>query len=168
MKTGMLAAEDRQGPQATLAWNKSGKFEDRWVQLGVAGNKCEFLKGIEQMYLPVAHAEGNFCTRDAETLGKLDGAGQLTLRYLPLGANEFSQDYLGPIQNVPTVKYPEMPNGATGNIAGMCDPSGRVFGLMPHPERFITRTQHPRWTREELPEIGAGLQLFKNGISFFA
>jgi len=63
-------------------------------------------------------------------------------------------------------KFPFNPNGAMMDIAGICDPTGRVFGLMPHPEAFLHRTNHPRWTREELPEEGQGVQLFRNAVDF--
>jgi phosphoribosylformylglycinamidine synthase len=66
----------------------------------------------------------------------------------------------------PTMHYPANPNGSVGAIAGLCDPTGRIFGLMPHPEAFVHRTQHPRWTREELAEEGAGLALFRNAVAF--
>jgi phosphoribosylformylglycinamidine synthase subunit PurQ / glutaminase len=155
---------------ATLAWNTSGRFEDRWVRLsveesGVRGQesaKCVFLSGIEQMYLPVAHGEGRFVARDDSTLKQLLAGGQLALRYAPQatnGALSTSHNELLP--------YPENPNGAQLNVAGMCDATGRIFGLMPHPERHVDRTQHPRWTRGEAGEVGDGLRLFQNAVRFF-
>ena len=66
------------------------------------------------------------------------------------------------------VPYPANPNGSQGNVAGVCDETGRVCGLMPHPERFIDRTQHPRWTRGELPKDGDGLAVFRNAVEYFA
>jgi len=134
------------GPIATLTLNDCGRYQDRWVRLEVRGSKCVFLKGIERMYLPVAHAEGKFVAKDAETLKKLDAAGQLVLRYAP-GDN---------------------PNGAQMDIAGVCDATGRILGLMPHPERYIDPTQHPRWTRGEAGETGDGLQVFVNAVRYFA
>jgi phosphoribosylformylglycinamidine synthase len=65
------------------------------------------------------------------------------------------------------IAYPDNPNGSLSNVAGMCDESGRVFGLMPHPERHIDPTQHPRWTRGEAGEMGDGLRLFQNAVEFF-
>jgi phosphoribosylformylglycinamidine synthase len=156
MRTGILLAEDASGPAATLALNASGKFEDRWVKLGVSSSKCVLLAGIQRMELPVAHAEGQFITRDEATLQALDAAGQLVLRYLPLGESEE-----GP------VPYPDNPNGAMGNVAGVCDSTGRVLGLMPHPERHIDPTHHPRWTRHERREVGDGFRLFQNAIAYF-
>ncbi|MEN6497400.1 MAG: phosphoribosylformylglycinamidine synthase I [Thermoguttaceae bacterium] len=162
IKSGILLEPDRQqGPAATLAWNDSGRFEDRWVQLRVSGSKCVFLEGIDTMYLPIAHAEGKFVPRDEATLGELETAGQLALRYRPLvGGN--GKDLSQP------VPYPDNPNGSTANVAGVCDGTGRVFGLMPHPERHIDPTQHPRWTRGEAGTVGDGLQVFVNAVRYFA
>ena len=81
MKSGLLVPDDQQGPQATLAWNDSGRFEDRWVHTRTDGSKCVFLNGVERMLLPVAHAEGKFVARNKDVLGDLDQAGQLALRY---------------------------------------------------------------------------------------
>ena len=142
---------------ATLTENDSGRFEDRWVNLQVSGNKCVFLQGVEQMYLPVAHAEGKFVAKDSSILDQLDQAGQLALRYRRRPGHESNG----------RVPYPENPNGSQGHVAGVCDDTGRVFGLMPHPERYVTRTQHPRWTREELPEEGDGMAIFLNAVRFF-
>jgi len=157
LKTGLLLADDPQRrASATLDWNDSGRFEDRWVHLRVASQRCIFLKNIESMYLPVAHAEGKFVTRDNDALGRLDSAGQLVLRYT-------TQDRL----DAP-VHYPANPNGSLVNTAGICDATGQVFGLMPHPERHIDPTHHPQWTRQQLGEVGDGLQVFKNAVEFFA
>ena len=85
IKSGILLDDEPpHGPPATLTYNDSGKYEDRWVRLGVAGEKCVFLRGIERMYLPVAHGEGKFIARDAAALARLEAAGQLALRYVPL------------------------------------------------------------------------------------
>jgi phosphoribosylformylglycinamidine synthase len=119
-----------------------------------------FLAGIESMYLPVAHAEGKFVTRDAGVLRQLDARGQLVLRYLRLrGDKSCGTDGAG---------YPDNPNGSLGDVAGVCDATGRVLGLMPHPERHIDPTQHPRWTRGEAGKVGDGLQVFVNAAKYFA
>jgi phosphoribosylformylglycinamidine synthase len=151
VKSGLLDTDDAAGQGATLAWNRSGRFVDRWVRLRTAGSQCVFLAGIERMFLPIAHAEGQFRTRDDAALDRLDAAGQLALRY--------DGDAEGP--------QPYNPNGAVRDVAGVCDASGRVFGLMPHPERFVDRTQHPQWTR--LPEGGEGdgLAVFRNAVKYF-
>ncbi len=153
IKSGVLLEEDSSGqPIATLTWNDSGKFEDRWVNLAKSGERCAFLEGIEQLYLPVAHAEGKFVTRDSHALNALADAGQLSLRYTSANGGD--------------VCYPCNPNGSHGNVAGICDKTGRVFGLMPHPERNIDRTNHPRWTRGD--EGGCGRAIFDNAVAFFS
>jgi phosphoribosylformylglycinamidine synthase I len=155
-KSGLLLANDAGGcPAATLTNNDSGKFEDRWVRLRTTSNKCVFFSGIETMYLPVAHAEGKFVPRDPATLGRLEAAGQVVLRYAPSNGDGIEPG------------YPDNPNGSVGAVAGICDTTGRVCGLMPHPERHIDPTQHPRWTRERLPAEGDGLQVFRNAVRFF-
>lgn len=150
IKSGVLLPEDEMGPVATLGWNNSGRFLDRWVELQVTGSKCVFLNGIERMFLPMAHAEGKFVARDNDILGSLDAAGQLALRYTkPDGT-------------------PDNPNGSMADVAGCCDTTGRVFGLMPHPERFLDPTNHPNWTRmKDLPAEGDGLAVFRNAVEFF-
>jgi phosphoribosylformylglycinamidine synthase len=170
MKTGILlapedsvsktgAASAASAPRATLTWNQSGRFEDRWIHLDCAGSKAVLLAGIESMYLPVAHAEGKFVTRDAKVLASLESNGQIALRYRTASENTTAGD-----REVP---YPENPNGAVANIAGICDPSGRVCGLMPHPERHIDATQHPRWTRGRRAAAGDGLRVFQNAVAYF-
>lgn len=159
LKSGILLADHPEhGPQATLAWNDSGQFEDRWVHLEVAESDSVFLKGIKSIYLPVAHAEGKFMARDGETLDQLEAAGHLALRYVePQRNGRAISDEL---------PFPLNPNGSQANVAGACDETGRVFGLMPHPERYIDATHHPRWTRQPTDEIN-GLQIFTNAVSFF-
>jgi phosphoribosylformylglycinamidine synthase len=122
---------------ATLTWNDTHRFDDRWVELGVDRDKCVFLKGVERMYLPIAHAEGKFVACDENEFARLDAEGQLVLRYRPLDGSG-SDDFNAP------VPYPANPNGSMGNVAGVCDATGRVLGLMPHPERHIEHTHHPR------------------------
>jgi len=156
LKSGILLTEDSRGPVATLTWNDSGKFEDRWVALDVASPSCVFLAGVERLCLPVAHAEGKFVPRDAAALGRLDAAGQLVLRYR-------HQDK----DSTAVVPYPDNPNGSVANVAGVCAPSGRVLGLMPHPERFIDAMHHPQWTRQRASGDGAGLRIFHNAVSYF-
>ena len=160
VKSGMLLPDRADEPIATLTLNDSGKFEDRWVYLRVANDKCVFLRGIQHMYLPIAHAEGKFVARDAQTLDRLDQAGQLVLRYAlpPEAATATSLEA--------PLAYPLNPNGAQLNVAGLCDESGRVFGLMPHPERHIDPTHHPRWTREQR-DRGDGLAVFENAVRYF-
>lgn len=156
IKSGILLDDDAAGrPAATLTNNDSGKFEDRWIALRTTSKKCFFFSGIEAMYLPVAHAEGKFVPRDPATLAALEAADQLVLRYAALSGNE--------MRDVP---YPNNPNGSVGAVAGICDSTGRVCGLMPHPERHIDPTQHPRWTRGPIAREGDGLQVFRNAVRF--
>jgi phosphoribosylformylglycinamidine synthase len=171
MRSGVLLQDDPDlGPPATLTWNVSGKYEDRWVRLKVAGTRCVFLSGIESMYLPVAHAEGQFVPRNRETLQQLDAAGQLVLRYGPLAekTQEQAPGKASPQPSDDLLPFPDNPNGSTANTAGICDPSGRVLGLMPHPERHIDPTQHPRWTRSQSGPEGDGLKVFRNAVAYFA
>ncbi len=173
LKTNLLAAADGHGPSATLALNDSGRFEARWVRLGVEPSKCVFLPGISEMELPVAHAEGKFVARDAAVLNRMKTAGQLVLRYrshdeestiaaTPRVAGEpLARGYS------PAVRYPDNPNGAMGDVAGICDATGCVLGLMPHPERFVDPTQHPRWTREPARNAGDGFRVFQNAVRYF-
>ncbi len=140
--------------RATLTFNDSGKFEDRWVSLETsADSPCVFTRGMDRFDLPVRHGEGKFVTDSPETLAAMERAGQVVLRYVaPDGG--------------PAV-YPFNPNGSPADVAGVCDPSGRIFGLMPHPEAFTSRLLHPRWTALEMPEEGAGLGIFRNAVAYF-
>jgi phosphoribosylformylglycinamidine synthase len=161
LKTNLLAIADERGPTATLTLNDSGHFETRWVRLGVEPGRCVFLSGVQQMELPVAHAEGKFVARDDVVFGRMAATGQLVLRYtsgtgMPRLAGLATQ-----------VPYPANPNGAMGDVAGICDGTGQVLGLMPHPERFVDPTQHPRWTREPRKGAGDGLQVFQNAVRYF-
>jgi phosphoribosylformylglycinamidine (FGAM) synthase-like amidotransferase family enzyme len=173
IKSGILLDDDPQhGPPATLAWNQSGRFEDRWINVTVEGSKCVFLAGIEAMYLPVAHGEGRFVVRSPQVLDELQQATQLVLRYCtPTDRVAGPSGHPGP-QGSPgaapsDVAYPENPNGSEGKVAGVCDASGHVFGLMPHPERHVDPTQHPRWTRGEAKTPGDGFRVFENAVAYF-
>ena len=157
IKTGLLLKDSNPGLAATLAWNDSGKFEDRWVNLKAEGNCCVFLRDVVDLYLPVAHAEGKLVPREIESLNTWGRNGQLALKYTSLIGE--------PGANVP---YPYNPNGSIANLAGVCDESGRLFGLMPHPERYVDHTQHPRWTRLNEPEITNGKVIFDNAVQYFA
>ncbi len=144
---------------ATLTWNDHGRFEDRWVHLAVDQTPCVFLKDIRHMYLPMAHAEGKFVSASETVLERLRAAGRLAIRYAD-GVDGIVTDQLLP--------FPGNPNGADANVAGVCDATGRVFGLMPHPERHLDPTQHPFWTRRaEQPEHGDGFAMFQNAVAWF-
>ncbi|GAB6166866.1 phosphoribosylformylglycinamidine synthase subunit PurQ [Thermostilla marina] len=159
LKSGILLPPAEDGTaEATLTWNDSGRYEDRWVYLRVEGDKCVFLRGIERLYLPIAHAEGKFVPAGEAVFRRLAEDGRLVLRYdTPTGTDESD-----------VLPFPHNPNGSIGNVAGMCDASGRVLGLMPHPERHIVRTHHPRWTRGDADYAACGARLFENAIAYFA
>ncbi len=169
LKAGLLtgAGLDGSGPRsessATLTWNNNGKYTALWVRLKSASDKCVFLRGIDEIELPIAHAEGRLAVADPAILTDWAGARQVALRYTDATGSRSES----PVQGI--LPYPANPNGSIGNIAGLCDVSGRVLGLMPHPERFIDATQHPRWTRRAEPADGegAGLKLFRNAVSYF-
>jgi len=139
---------------ATLTHNDCGRFQDRWTYLQVdAASPCIFTQGIEKgCYLPVRHGEGKFVA-PVSVLERLERDHLTVMKYA-------TADF------TPTMEFPENPNGAMNAIAGICDQTGRLMGLMPHPEAFIHRTSHPRWTRETLPEDGDGLILFRNAAEF--
>ncbi len=139
---------------ATLTHNDSGRFEDRWVRLAVdKKSPCVFTRGIDRLELPVRHGEGKYMAVSPEVFREMEAEHLIPLRYADASF-------------LPTEKYPDNPNGSPGGVAGVCDPSGRVFGMMPHPEAYLHRTNHPRWTREDLPENGIGLAFFKNAADF--
>lgn len=154
LKAGLLIQPDDDGPLATLADNSTGRFESRWVHLSAMPGQCPFLTGIDRMFVPVAHGEGNFRCRADWLCRGLEETGQFVLRYC---------DFAGR----PTMEFPANPNGSQAAVAGVCDPTGRVLGLMPHPERHVLPTQHPRWTRQGLGETGDGAALFRNAVTFF-
>lgn len=154
LKAGLLVPPDEdEGPVATLAHNASGRFEDRWVHLQANPGKCPFLTGIDRLLVPVAHGEGRFVCRHDWQLQGLIQSGQAVLRYVDEAGNPGG--------------FPVNPNGSQGDIAGLCDATGRVLGLMPHPERHALPTQHPQWTRRGLAAEGEGLALFRNAVRFF-
>ncbi|PLX97464.1 MAG: phosphoribosylformylglycinamidine synthase [Desulfuromonas sp.] len=155
VKMGLLPDLDGDGRQScTLTFNDGGRFEDRWCLLKAdPQSPCIYTRGLDGLYLPVRHGEGKFVAESVATLDQLESAHLTVLKY----ADSELQ---------PTMVYPANPNGSQNCIAGICDASGRLFGLMPHPEAFVHRTQHPRWTREELPEEGAGLALYRNAVDF--
>jgi len=149
LQTSLLLHDPTIGPLATLAANTSGRFIDRWVPLDVRPSRCVFFEGLSRLELPVAHAEGRFRSRSPATLDALEASGQLVLRYGTNAAGE-----------------PSNPNGSQANVAGVCDESGRVLGLMPHPERFLDALQHPALagTAEARGRNGVGLALFTNAV----
>lgn len=141
--------------KTTLARNASGHFEGRWVRLRTTGGKTPFLTSSETIELPVAHGEGRFLMSSASDVESLDAQGQIVLKYVD------SDDQ-------PTEVFPANPNGSILGTAGVCDSTGRVFGLMPHPERFVDPYHHPRWTRMGPKSEGDGLRIFRNAVNALA
>lgn len=147
VKAGLLPYVNQGRPALTITSNDSGRFECRWVYLSVeTTSRCIFTQGIERLYLPVAHSEG-----------KLVLADTLSSRCIALYYTDANGNRLG---------YPFNPNGSELNIAGLSDPSGLIFGLMPHPERHIHPSHHPRWTRGEDSLNLAGVRIFQNAVSW--
>jgi phosphoribosylformylglycinamidine synthase len=154
VKLGILPAFERNYKKqvTTLTFNDSGRFEDRWVYLKInPKSRCIFTKNIDMLYLPVRHGEGKFVAKEI-FLQKLNKNNQVALWYV---------DEKGNLSG-----YPWNPNGSLENIAGICDGTGRIFGLMPHPEAYLYMTNNPRWTREKLSEEGMGVKIFRNAVDF--
>jgi phosphoribosylformylglycinamidine synthase len=150
VKTSILPGlKGKSAQPVTLTNNDSGKFECRWVYLKVNDKSpCVFTKGMRGMYVPIAHGEGKLVAEPG-VADKLN----IVVQYV----DEKGKTEAG---------YPYNPNGSINDIAGICDASGRIFGLMPHPEDYIRPTQHPRWTREAPRKSGDGLQMFQNAVDW--
>jgi len=147
-----------------LATNDCANYRDQWVNLAVnASASCVFTQGLFTLELPVRHGEGKFVT-DQKTLEKLQAQNQDVLYYIKADGSPAGG------------QFPDNPNGSMLDIAGICDPSGRVFGLMPHPEAFNHWTNHPNWTLEKekikrrlrpaTSGITPGVQMFKNAVDY--
>ncbi|MGA2677924.1 MAG: phosphoribosylformylglycinamidine synthase I [Sedimentisphaerales bacterium] len=146
--------------EITVTYNDSNKYEDRWVYLAPVTDRCVFIEKGRQIYLPVAHGEGKIVTKDQQTLEKLKAEGFIAFKYVDEKGSEGG--------------YPVNPNGSFESIAGLTDSTGRVLGLMPHPERHVIFTQHPRWTRmtSHEPQVtshekdGDGITIFTNAVKY--
>ncbi len=155
VKIGLLPAlGGAYGTQSvTITNNDSGRFEDRWVRLSVEPESPSvFTRGIARLMFPVRHGEGKFVAPPA-VLAEIESQNLVVLRYAD--GND-----------TPTMSYPDNPNGSASAIAGICDPTGRLMALMPHPEGYLFRSQHPTWTRGGVPEQGMGLMVFKNAVGY--
>lgn len=168
IKSGILPAIDKnyEVQTATLTNNNSNRYEDRWITLKSISKKCVWTKDLPIMRVPVAHGEGKFYSKESNLIDKLKENGQIALVYvMPDGTPAKGE-------------FPYNPNGSIEDIAGICDPTGRVFLQMPHPERFTHLTNDPQWTKEvrkllregknldELNWEGKGLQLFRNAVNY--
>jgi phosphoribosylformylglycinamidine synthase I len=154
VKAGFLPGDDaaKQQKAVTITYNDSGKFEDRWTYLAPQTKKCVFVEPDRQIYLPVAHGEGKVVTDNVTTLERLKSEGHIAFKYVDENGKEGG--------------YPINPNGSVDSIAGLTDTTGRVLGLMPHPERFVRPTQHPHWSRLKNGQRGDGMSIFTNAVRF--
>ncbi|MFH1284647.1 MAG: phosphoribosylformylglycinamidine synthase I [Candidatus Peregrinibacteria bacterium] len=162
---GLVPATDKQygSRQAALMHNTTARYECRWVNLATTSKKCVWTREIEKIHLPIAHGEGNFYT-EKNTLSKMEANDQIVFKYTKPDGSPANQT------------FPFNPNGAMSDIAGICDESGRILGMMPHPERFSFFTNEDGWelkkeklirSGQPLPKEGAGMQIFKNAILYF-
>jgi phosphoribosylformylglycinamidine synthase len=144
VKSGLLPDPLADGPPTvTLTVNDSGRFGDRWIRLKPMTAKCAWVASGDELETAVTHGEGKFVA-PAATIDKLEDAGQVVFKYV--GGN---------------------PNGSLRDIAGICDPTGRVLGLMPHPEKHLDATNHPKWTRSG-EKRRLGLCLFRTAFEFLS
>jgi phosphoribosylformylglycinamidine synthase I len=152
VKTGILPGTGLEKGAVTITCNDSDKFEDRWVYLTPQADHCVFIEKGRQIYLPIAHAEGKVVVKDDTIIEQLRNQGHVAYKYVNQQGEE------GP--------YPINPNGSIESIAGLTDSTGRVLGLMPHPERFIHVTHHPRWSRRSGDSPCDGMTLFENAVAY--
>jgi phosphoribosylformylglycinamidine synthase len=155
VKTGLLPGFDEDGDgeperSVALAANVQNRYEDRWVTLRAVSDRCVFLRRGDVLHCPVAHAEGRLVCSEA-TLDRMGAADQIALRYVAPGGES-------------PAPFPWNPNGSTDDIAGLTDPTGRILGLMPHPERNQFPWQDPRFHRRTAPRTPEGLLPFRNAV----
>jgi phosphoribosylformylglycinamidine synthase len=152
VKSGLLPNGAQLEQDTSLIINDSGKFEARWVYLKSSG-RCAWTRGLKEIiYLPVAHGEGKFIAKEKSVLNRLKTNKQIVFQYCDASGNLSG--------------YPDNPNGSHESIAGITDETGRILGLMPHPERHIFSMHHPRNWNLGTKKSGDGLQIFKNGVDF--
>jgi len=163
VKLGLLPnphAEPGQPQAATLADNIHGRFIDRWVPIRITQDtRCIWTQNLDSIDLPIAHAQGRFVLGSKQVLAQLQQQGQIAMRYSS-GIDAGS------------ILDGGNPNGSVDDIAGVCDPTGLILGLMPHPERYTHQTHHPAWTShatpDGLPPSPAGLLMFQNAVRYAA
>ena len=177
VKTGLLPGPNASNPlpdfvqRASLTLNDSGRYEDRWVTLEFdPDSQCIWTKGIQRIDCPVRHGEGKFVMPSTTDFDALAANHQLAVRYVdpdtPVGQGVTDEP----------LPFPISPNGSMRNIAGVCDSTGLVFGLMPHPEAVYAKWLHPHHTRGSAPGPlssealgeweGEGLQMFRNAVEY--
>jgi phosphoribosylformylglycinamidine synthase subunit PurQ / glutaminase len=163
VKLGLLPALDRRPgeglapQQASLVHNDRLGYRDAWVRLAIdPASPCAFTRdstGVP-LELPSRHGEGKLVFADAATRTRVEANALVPVRYVDA-------------DGCPTAAWPDNPNGSVGGMAGLCDESGRVFGLMPHPEAYLYPENHPRWIAQadqgRLPPVGHGLGILVNG-----
>lgn len=159
-KLGLLPGLDGNyfAQKVSLMQNDCGHFQNRWVTLRFEKESpCVFTRGLELLPLPARHGEGKIFTTDKSVIAQIESQKLAACRYAD------------PATGAPTMEFPHNPNGSLNAIAGLCDPTGRVFGLMPHPEAYLFPENHPQWDlqkiRGELPERGLGLKIFQNAVA---
>lgn len=159
VKLGLLPGLDGDyaAQRLALVRNDVGHFQNFWVEIGFEpGSPCVFTRGLTRMALPIRHGEGELHVPDRALLKRMQEAGCIACRYVD------------PATGLPTQKFPHNPNGSVDAIAGVCDPSGRVFGLMPHPEAFLYPWNHPQYdvSNETMSQEGGGLRMFQNAVAW--
>lgn len=152
VKAGLLPGGDFGRDAVTVTYNNSARFEARWVRLQVSTDRCPFLAPGSVLEMPVEHGEGKVVTASHTVTQTLEAKGHVAVRYIDDAGRSDT--------------YPANPNGSVAGIAGLCDETGRVFGLMPHPDRHLDHSQHPFWTRREKDPTGPpdGLSVFQNAV----
>jgi phosphoribosylformylglycinamidine synthase len=171
LKSGLLtrspdAADGSAAQTMTLTWNSNSRYTDRWVRLKVASSSCVFLRGMDEFESPIAHAEGRLAVREPGVIDELRRNDAIAVYYWSDSATQQLEE-VGDITRVDVLPEPENPNGSVANIAGLSDSTGRILGLMPHPERYLFATQHPQWTRLGLRGEGEGMKIFRNAVNYF-
>ncbi len=161
-KIGLLPGFDGEyfDPKISLMQNDCGHFQNFWVNLKFETmSPCIFTEGLGHMDMPIRHGEGKIFTTDTAVIEKIEQLGCAAVRYADAAGEA-------------TMEFPANPNGSLNAIAGLCDPTGRIFGMMPHPEAYLFAENHPSWDRQKLdgtlPSRGLGLKLFENGVKFLA
>lgn len=156
--------------EVSLVRNESGKFEDRWVNISFnPSSRCVWTEGLTGMELPVRHGEGRFVVKSESVLTLLKRERLIALRYATRVIPEGTAEKQMSMHDNKALKYPDNPNGSIDNIAGICDRTGRVFGLMPHPEAFLIPENHPRWPRYRINGKSidsSGLSILKKGVEY--
>ena len=166
VKTGLLPGPNNASlepdlvQRASLTLNNTGRYEDRWVTLEFdSQSPCIWTKNIERIECPVRHGEGKFVTNDQNLMDKWAKKGQLVARYV-------DPDSKYPSSSDEILPFPISPNQSWRNVAGVCDPTGLVFGLMPHPEAYHSTWLSPDWTRETSLKHGPSptMAIFRNAV----